>query len=247
MSARVVEEWAERNQRWLSARLAHWRERIESLAGDAVVEAGAPPADDNDGFEPAAMRLAAMFGLSAFETELLVLAAGVEIDATLRDAVARAQGVPVGRPMRLSLALALQLVPQPHWDAVSPIAPLRAWSLIDFDASAGFTQATLRIDERILHAMTGVAAFDERLTSIARAEDRADDVAGPELAWSIARALAAQPRINASDLLEFRLPATVAAGAAPVRLRVDGIDSLLVRHLPAPPVFDPTQTLTVPA
>jgi hypothetical protein len=58
---------------------------------------------------------------------------------------------------------------------------------------------------------------------------------------------AAQPRINASDLLEFRLPATLAAGAATVRLRVDGVDSLLVRHLTPSPDFDPTQTLTVPA
>lgn len=58
---------------------------------------------------------------------------------------------------------------------------------------------------------------------------------------------AAQPRANVTDLLEFRLPATLAAGAAPVRLRVDGIDSLLIRRTGPIPDFDPTQTLTVPA
>jgi hypothetical protein len=56
----------------------------------------------------------------------------------------------------------------------------------------------------------------------------------------------ARPRTNASDLLEFRLPATLDAGAAPVRLRVDGVDSLLIRRTGAMPDFDPSQTLTVP-
>jgi hypothetical protein len=195
MNLRDVSEWTDRNQRWLSARLAHWRQHLEALAAGTAGDAGAPPNDEDDGFEAAAMRLAASFGLSVFETELLVLTAGVEIDATLRDAVARAQGTPPGRPVRVSLALALQVLPQPHWDAVSPLAPLRAWSLVDFDASSGFTQVTLRIDERILHAITGVAAIDERLTGIAQAADVADDIAGPDLVASIARALGEQPGV----------------------------------------------------
>lgn len=57
----------------------------------------------------------------------------------------------------------------------------------------------------------------------------------------------ARPRANASELLEFRLPATLDAGNAPVRLRVDGVDSLLIRRTGANPDFDPTQLLTVPA
>jgi hypothetical protein len=57
----------------------------------------------------------------------------------------------------------------------------------------------------------------------------------------------AQRRTTSAELLEFRLPRTLAPGAAPVRLRVDGIDSLLVRRLAHSPEFDPTQTLTVPA
>jgi hypothetical protein len=58
---------------------------------------------------------------------------------------------------------------------------------------------------------------------------------------------AARPRANASDVLEFRLPPTLDAGTAPVRLRVDGVDSLLIRRTGANPDFDPTQILTVPA
>ena len=187
--------WSEQNQLWLSTRLAYWRANIEALTGDTPPgDPGVPPDESDAGFEPAALRIAAAFGLSAFETELLVLAAGVEIDVALRDAVALAQGAPAGRPVRVSLALALQLLPQAHWDAVSPLAPLRAWSLVDFDASNGFTQATLRIDERILHALTAVAASDERLTGIAYPTAMGADVASPEPAASIARAIADQPR-----------------------------------------------------
>ncbi|AGK49687.1 ATPase associated with various cellular activities family protein [Burkholderia thailandensis MSMB121] len=195
MNLHDIADWAARNQRWLSARLAYWRARIDALAEDADASAHAHgvPDDADDGFEPAARRLAASFGLSAFEMELLVLAAGVEIDAAIRDALARAQRTPAGHPVRVGFALALRLLPQPHWDAVSPLAPLRAWSLVDFDASGGFTHATMRIDERILHALTGVAAFDPRLAGIARRGERADDAAYPDLARSIARALAAQP------------------------------------------------------
>jgi len=193
---RAPAEWADRNQHWLSARLEYWRGRIKALADQARADQPGLLTDGvDDGFEPAALRIAARFGLSAFETELLLLAAGVEIDVPLRDAIARVQGVPAGRPLRVSFALALQLLPQPHWDAVSPLAPLRAWSLVDFDASNGFTQATLRIDERILHAITGVAAFDGRLAGVAHATDVAPNGTGPGLAGSIGCAITEQPRV----------------------------------------------------
>ena len=185
--------WAECNQTWLGKRLAYWRGRIEARSAEPPGDSGVLPGGANDGFQPAVLRLADAFSLSAFETELLVLAAGVEIDATLREAVGHAQGVPAERPVRLSFALALELLPQPHWDAMAPLAPLRAWSLADFDTSAGFTRATLRIDERILHAVTGVAAFDERLAGIARASVAIQDSDVPDIAASIAGALAGQP------------------------------------------------------
>ncbi|MFM0053350.1 ATP-binding protein [Caballeronia grimmiae] len=194
MNLHDMTAWSERNRDWLSARLGYWRERLRALADDAPDGVCGPPPDDAcDSFRPAAHRLAAAFGLSAFETELLVLAAGVEIDAALCDAVARAQGEPVGRAAGVRFALALEVLPQAHWDAISPLAPLRAWSLIDVDTSAGHARATLRIDARVLHAITGVAAFDERLAGIAHALDVAPDIACPELAEAVARALAAQP------------------------------------------------------
>jgi hypothetical protein len=181
--------WPEGNQRWLSQRFVHWRERL-ALSGTQGSAQPAPPlpADAGD-IQPAALHLRTLFGLSTFETELVVLAAGLEIDSALRAAVADAQGVSSRDAVRLSFSLALALLPEPHWDALSPMGSLRHWSLVEFDASSGFAQAALRIDERILHFLTGVAAFDEHLHGMARVEYARAPAHGDKLSLEIAAAI----------------------------------------------------------
>lgn len=57
-----------------------------------------------------------------------------------------------------------------------------------------------------------------------------------------------RPRVAATDLLEFEFPNTLPDGVQRIRLRVDGIDSVLVlRTGPDAPSFDPGQVVTVPA
>ena len=57
----------------------------------------------------------------------------------------------------------------------------------------------------------------------------------------------ANPRNAATDPLVFDFPAALPAGAYPARLRVDGVDSLLLDLSGDAPVFDASQTLSVPA
>lgn len=57
----------------------------------------------------------------------------------------------------------------------------------------------------------------------------------------------AAARTDPADPLTFSFPATTPAGPRWLRLRVDGIDSPLVRRDGALPVFDPSQSLAVPA
>ncbi|EJN07230.1 hypothetical protein PMI42_07942 [Bradyrhizobium sp. YR681] len=57
---------------------------------------------------------------------------------------------------------------------------------------------------------------------------------------------AANPRAAATDPLVFDLPSTLPAGAYPVRLRVDGVDSLLLDLSGDAPAFDASQSLSVP-
>jgi len=211
--------WAERNQRWLAGRFAWWRERLASRpAGeDTALQAAAAAAgagsgawpEPTAGFTPAVDRVAASFGLSVFERELLVLAAGVEIDAALRHAVAQAQGLPDAQRVRLDFPLALSLLPQPHWDALSPLGPLRQWWLLHFDTTPGIGHAALRIDERVLYHLTGVAAFDDQLTGLATLHHQA--------APAVVTAQAAPLRKLAAALAGPAGHAVVLAATAPQR------------------------------
>lgn len=53
-------------------------------------------------------------------------------------------------------------------------------------------------------------------------------------------------REAATDLLSFQFPGHLPAGPAWVRLRVDGVDSILLDRSGEVPVFDPSQTVGVP-
>ena len=170
--------WSERNQRWLVHEIAKLRERVqrrtESVAITPASEVdssstSSPEQTDNEpsDFTPALARLATMFRLSEFEQDVLLLAAGVELDSALR----RVVSVATGGLQRPNFALALDLLRESHWDAMSPSAPLRYWRLITLDSGAPLTHAGLRIDERVLHYITGVAATDSRLLGLARAAE----------------------------------------------------------------------------
>jgi hypothetical protein len=145
--------WTDANQRLLAAEFA----RLRRLLGDAeapAVELGPLRAALP---EPAAIdQLAAVFGLSPFERDVLLLAAGVEMDSAL------ARLMP-----RPSFGLALGLFEGAHWSAIGPLAPLRAWRLVELDETSP-TQARLRIDERVLHHLAGVNRLDARLAPLLR-------------------------------------------------------------------------------
>lgn len=169
-------EWAAANQRWLARRFAVLRARIDSraapdgaTAGGAGIDDGIDTVDDrapHAGFVPSAERIGALFGLSPFERDLLLLAAGVELDDALRRSVAQAQGLAPEQPLGIDYALALEVLPGAHWDAISPLAPLRHWQLVLADTAGGLAHASLRIDERVLHHVAGVAATDPRLDGL---------------------------------------------------------------------------------
>lgn len=173
-------DWSAGNQQWLTACFEAWCTRLAQGLPAPAAGLPAPPA----GVLPAALRVGLLFGLSSFETELLILAAGVELHAGLRTAVAEAQasagGGAAGRPLAaarddpLPFSLALALLNKPHWDALSPTSALRRWGLAGFDLRAGAAQARLRIDERVLHQIAGVPSFDEALLGLARFDEAPD-------------------------------------------------------------------------
>ncbi len=110
---------------------------------------------------PALETLCHLFHLTAFERSVLLLCAGVELSAAVAQACAAAQGS--AHLPYVTFSLALAALPEAHWDALSPIAPLRNWNLIEIDPSVSLTQSRLRIDERILHYLMGISYLDQRL------------------------------------------------------------------------------------
>jgi hypothetical protein len=115
--------------------------------------------------EPAALDvLRSCFGLTPFETDVLVLAAAMELEPSTPARCAKASGDPLrGYP---TFALALTALAEPHWSALAPTSPLRRWRLVELSGDGSVTGDRLRIDERILHFVVGVSYPDVRLRGL---------------------------------------------------------------------------------
>jgi hypothetical protein len=117
---------------------------------------------------PAAIdELSSSFALSAFERDLLLLCAGVEMDAELGARCAAGGELP-GRTY-VTFALALARLEDPHWSALTPVGPLRMWRLLDVKDEHVLTTSRLTLDERVLHYLAGVNYLDPRLRPLLHA------------------------------------------------------------------------------
>ncbi|MFF3244636.1 AAA family ATPase [Streptomyces sp. NPDC002870] len=110
--------------------------------------------------------LVACFGLSPFERDVILLAAAAELDPTTGGRCAAACGDPERAYPTFSLALAA--LGGPHWSALTPVAPLRRWRLVELDDETRLTASRLRLDERILHFLVGSPYLDSRLHGLLR-------------------------------------------------------------------------------
>jgi hypothetical protein len=174
--------WIEANQAYLVAEFARLRQRLGSKSpetSDAAIKKARPKMEA----PPAIDRLAALFELTAFEREILLLAAGTEMDSRLAAQCGEAQGYP--QKAYATFGLALATLEEPHWSALTPSRPLRRFRLLELETGHGITTAPLRIDERILHYLAGVNVLDRRLQFL-------DANAFPEWIAAEHRAVAAQ-------------------------------------------------------
>ncbi|MDX1530154.1 MAG: hypothetical protein R3362_01380 [Rhodothermales bacterium] len=150
-AAATTAPWAEANQRYLTAALAEVRAALERPAPEATEEPPRTPASpDRIAAEmdapPALEQLCEAFGLSPFERGVLLLCAGVELEASFAALCAAAGGGP-----HPTFGLALAALPEAHWSALAPTAPLRHWRLVEARPGDTLVSSPLRIDERVLH------------------------------------------------------------------------------------------------
>ncbi|MFV0665598.1 ATP-binding protein [Denitromonas sp.] len=195
-------DWTTANQQLLVAEFVRLRARLgegDVATADPQVEAAARclPA-------PAAIdTLVALFALSGFERDVLLLAAGAEMDARLAALCGEAAGQPQ-RPWA-TFGLALAVLPEPHWSALTPVAPLRRWRLVEVDERAGLTSARLQLDERVLHFIAGLNYPDHRLAALL------DTVPPAGLMAEAHRALAADLAMQLAEQ-RGRLPVVMLGG-----------------------------------
>jgi hypothetical protein len=172
MNVDDADNWAEANQRYLMARVAVVREALRRHVARAQDDPPPPEIDVEKNLReavesmpaPAALDvLCAAFGLSPFERDVLLLCAGMELDSTFPSLCAAQGQQQRGLP---TFGLALAALPEAHWSALTPVAPLRHWRLIEVGVGEALTASPLRIDERALHYLTGLSYLDERLQGL---------------------------------------------------------------------------------
>ncbi|MFG2328082.1 ATP-binding protein [Streptomyces sp. NPDC048604] len=158
--------WARDNQRHLALAAAAVAARLDARPDEAdeparAAELLAAEVRETTGLPTALDRLCGLFALTAFERDVLVAVAAPEL------------GMPTATGP-VTFARALAELPDAHWSALLPDAPLRGWRLLDLPAQlpptefGGLSQLPLAVDERILHALLGADTTDDRLAGRAR-------------------------------------------------------------------------------
>jgi hypothetical protein len=248
MTASSKSDWFTTNQACLSQALAELKHKLRRHVGreSGKIEAATLPSREDErrregeaptfaGSRPALDLVTKAFYLSPFERDILLLCAGVELDKEFGSLCAAAQGDPSSPYPTFSLALAA--LPDPHWSALLPNAPLRRWRLIEPVTGTGLTVARLSIDERVMHYLVGISHLDERLAGLVRPIEavRADDLVPSHAAlaarivtiWSAASSNRHAPVVQlCGDPMNCRPIAASVAGA--LRLRAAVIDADLV-------------------
>ncbi|CAG0951009.1 ATP-dependent zinc metalloprotease FtsH 2 [Burkholderiales bacterium] len=154
------DQWVEHNRQALNGELAWVHHLLENaLRRDTDAVADKPAVSS-----PILDFLCEQFRLSPFERAVLLLCAGVDLEAPIADLCTEIQD----GSGPLTFGLALVALPESHWSALAPQSPLRYWQLVNVGDTTRLTSARLSLDERILHYLLGVPALDARLSSVVR-------------------------------------------------------------------------------
>jgi hypothetical protein len=197
MNAPLDLDWTGANQQLLVAEF----ERLRALLGgdDPAPAQGAAQRAAERLPAPAAIdELAERFDLSRFERDIVLLAAGVEMDAGLARLCHEASGAP-----QASFGLALAALPAAHWSAIAPQGPLRRWRLVDVDDAAGLTTGRIWLEERVLHFLAGLNDLDHRLQGLISPVPEARLMAPAHMDSALAAAAALQSADTAPPTVQL--------------------------------------------
>jgi hypothetical protein len=160
-------EWLSANQQYLMAQVRRVLHSVASrLPAEASAQFQAPPEIPAWTLEPvpALEQLVELFDLSPFERDILLLCAAMDFEGRTASLCSALQGDE--RRDYPTFSLVLSALPEAHWSALTPDGVLRLWQLIELEGGRTLTHSPLRIDERILHYLTGSMTMDERLAQL---------------------------------------------------------------------------------
>ncbi len=207
--------WTLANQAYLAAEFR----RLKALLAGEPAEAALAEVEDCRAALPAPAAidtLAQAFTLSPFERDLLLLVAAVEMDAEVARLAARWQG-DEGKDWA-SFGLALEILPEAHWSAITPPRALRRWHLLEVEETARLAGARLRIDERLLHYLAGINYLDPRLRPLLRGLPVPETLAASQ--GSTAKAIAARLGADREAVKTILLQGEDRAGSRDVAVSV---------------------------
>ena len=212
MKTLAYNEWVAANQQYLQAAIAGLHQYLalqiqnisstdeESQKGQVAENGRQLPVCEMN--PPAALQtLCSVFSLTEFERDILLICVGVEPDSRFASLIAAFQGET--RSTSLTFSLALSLLANAHWSALTLDAPLRHWRMIELGVSSNLTASPLSIDERVLHYLTGVPQMDARVAGLTRQVPLIPDIPASHydivecvLAWSDEKQLRRGPTIQ---------------------------------------------------
>ncbi|MFE9018099.1 ATP-binding protein [Streptomyces sp. NPDC007808] len=172
-----TQAWKESNREYLIAELAVLRLLLRADVQDAERR------DTERALAAARLRLTSPcaldqltdgFGLSAFERSVLLLTAGAEFVAAVSEELKAVSGSP-----EMCFGTALAQLPEAHWSALTPSAPLRRWGLVQLRDAGSPTRSALVVDERVLHHLAGTGDLDPALAAVSHAVEPPPELPGP--------------------------------------------------------------------
>ncbi len=195
------------NHHSLTADLAKIRETLIQQADPSLLDleefkqAENPIIEDSTAPSKASplAQLCTIFGLSDFERNLLLLCAGVELDASFGVLCAAAQGD--AQRCYPTFGLAVRVLEGLEWDALTPSGSLRRWRLIEVGSGNELMTSPIRIDERILHCLMGVQHLDARLLGMLESVEVMDNLVLSH--WELGQKMIAAWSVEIIDLLKL--------------------------------------------
>jgi AAA+ superfamily predicted ATPase len=169
----LSQTWSQNNQKYLAANV----EQVKVLLEKYVARSGKKEAENlatkplpewTEKSPPTIDTICTLFGLSNFEKSVLLLCAGVELYGEVARLCAEAQGN--SNSVYPTFGLALAAMPDAHWSAVTPASSLRRFRLIELynTTPMPLTANPIRIEERVLHYLTGISYFEPQLRIMLR-------------------------------------------------------------------------------